>query len=68
MNNRIGAAHISARLDRFLVQSTLLLNKKVVTSKILPKITSDHKPILLQLDEEEDLGPIPFKFIPQWIE
>jgi hypothetical protein len=50
------------------VQSTLLLDKKVVTTKILPKITSDHKPILLQLDEEEDLGPIPFKFIPQWIE
>ena len=50
------------------MQSTLLLDKKVVTTKILPKITSDHKPILLQLDEEEDLGPIPFKFNHQWIE
>ena len=46
-NSRLGAAHISARLDRFLVQSSLLSGKKAISSSILPKITSDHKPILL---------------------
>jgi exonuclease III len=67
-NNRTGLDHISARLDRFLVQSTILLNNKIITTKILPKLTSDHKPIQLLLEEEEDLGPIPFRFSPQWIE
>ena len=67
-NNRTGVSHISAHLDRFLVQSSFLLDKKLVSSKILPKLTSNHKPILLQLDEEENLGPVPFCFSPQWIE
>lgn len=66
-NNRSGTEHISARLDRFLVQS-LLMNKKIITTKILPKLSSDHKPIQLCLEDEEDLGPIPFRFSPQWIE
>ena len=64
--NRIGEEHISARLDRFLVQSTLLLERRFISSTILPKLTSDHKPILLLLDEEEKLGRIPFRFSPLW--
>jgi ribonuclease HI/exonuclease III len=67
-NNRVGLEHISARLDRFLVQSSIMMDKKIITTKILPKLTSDHKPIQLLLEEEEDLGPIPFRFSPQWIE
>jgi exonuclease III len=63
-NNRVGADHISAHLDHFLVQSSLLLEKRIISSKILPKLTADHKPILLQLEEEENLGPIPFQYIP----
>ena len=50
------------------MQSTFLLDKNIVSSKILPKLTVDHKSILLQLDEEENLGTIPFHFSPQWIE
>ena len=65
-NNRLGTTHISARLDRFLVQSSLLSNKKVISSSILPKITFDHNTILLHIEDEEDLGPIPFRFIPLW--
>ena len=65
-NNRLGEANISARLDRFLVQSSLLADKTVISSSILPKITSDHKLILLQIENEEDLGPIPFRFSPLW--
>lgn len=65
---RTRAAHILARLNRFLVQSTLLMDKRIVSMRILQKLTSDHKPILLQMDEEENLGPIPFCFNPLWIE
>eukprot|EP00253_Pinus_taeda_P018178 PITA_18178 len=67
-NNRVGLENISARLDRFLVQSAPLMNKKIITTKILSKLTSDHKPIQLLLEDEEDLGPIPFRFSPLWIE
>lgn len=65
-NNRVGAEHISARLDHFLAQISLLLGKRLISSKMLPKLASDHKPILLQLEEEENLGPIPFRFNPLW--
>jgi len=67
-NNRTGTEHISARLDQFLVQGTLIMDKKIIKTKILPKLTSDHKPIQLLLEEEEDLGPLPFHFSPLWIE
>ena len=40
----------------------------MIFSKTLPKLTSNNKPILLQLEEEENLGPIPFQFSPLWIE
>ena len=63
-NNRTGEEHISARLDRFLVQNTLLMERKLISTTILPKLTSDHKPILLTLEDEENLGPIPFRFSP----
>jgi len=46
-NNRVGEHHISARLDRFLTSSSIMMDKRIVFSKILPKLTSDHKPILL---------------------
>eukprot|EP00253_Pinus_taeda_P017122 PITA_17122 len=65
-NNRTGENHISARLDRFLMRSSLMMDNRIVFTKILPKLTSDHKPILLCLKEEEDLGPLPFRFNPLW--
>ena len=49
-----------------MMQSSLLLDKKIISSSIFPKITSDHKPILLQIEDEEDLGTIPFWFRPLW--
>ena len=63
-NNRIGSANISARLDRFLLQSSFLTENKIISSNIFPKLSSDHKPILLQFIDDEDLGPIPFMFSP----
>ena len=63
MNNRVGIA----RLDHFISQS-MLLDDFVLTSTIFPKVTSDHHPIGLCLEKEENLGPIPFRFSPIWIE
>ena len=40
----------------------------LISSKIPPKLTSDHHPIYLLFEEEEDFGPIPFRFTPLWIE
>ena len=67
-NHRVGAASISARLDWFLVHSTLMDDKKIIASKILPKLLSDHHPISVLFEKEEELSPIPFRFIPCWIE
>ena len=66
-NNRTGENHISARLDRFLINSSLMMDGRIIFTKILPKLTSDHKPILICLKKEEDLGPLPFRFSPLWV-
>jgi hypothetical protein len=67
INNRVGSDHISVLLDRFLTQSLFLQERRLISSKILPKLTSYHKPILLNFEEEENLGPIPLCFNPLWI-
>ena len=65
-NKRLGPGHIATRLDRFLVQDTFLLLGLILTSKILPFGGSDHKPILLEMVNDKNLGPIPFRFNPMW--
>ena len=65
-NKRIGPGHIAARLDRFLVEDSFLLLGLNLSSKILPFGGSDHKPILLELVPDLNLGPIPFRFKPLW--
>jgi len=39
---------------------------KIINSSILPNLASDHKPILLSIEDEENLGPIPFRLNPLW--
>ena len=67
-NNIVGDTNITACLDMFLVQSSLMEGKFIISTKILPKLTSDHHPISLMFEEEENLGPIPLCFSPLWIE
>lgn len=67
-NKRLGPGHIAARLDRFLVHSNFLTLGLHGSSKILPNCVSDHKPILLDLSVDENLGPIPFRFSPLWVQ
>ena len=66
-NKRVGLGHVAAWLDRFLVHSSFLSLGLLASSKVLPHCTSDHKPILLELALDQDLGPIPFRFSPLWI-
>ena len=61
------ATSILDHLDRFLVQSSLLVGNSLISSKILHKLTSDHHPIALIIEEEENIGPIPLRFSPRWI-
>ena len=42
------------------------MGKIIISSSILPNLTSYHKPIMLQIEDEEDIGPIPFWFSPLW--
>ena len=65
-NRRIGLGHIATRLDRFLVQDTFLLLGLNMTSKILPFGGLDHNPILLEIVNDKNLGPVPFRFNPMW--
>ena len=65
-NKRIGPRHIASRLDRFLVQDTFLLLGMNLSSKILPFGGSDHRPILLEMLNDKNLGPIPFISNPMW--
>ena len=68
LNKRLGLGHIAAHLYRFLIQSSFLTFGLLASSKILPNYVSDHKPILLELSLDKNLGPIPFRFNPLWIQ
>ena len=50
------------------MQISLLDENYLISSKFLPKISSDHHPISLLVEEEEDFGKISFRFNPLWIE
>ena len=61
---RMGSGHSATRMDRFLVQDSFLLLGLNPSSKILAFGGSDHKPITLEMKKDQNLGPIPFWFIP----
>ena len=63
---RLGPSHIDARLDKFLVHDNFLLLGLNPSSNIFPFGGSDHKPILLELKKDYNLGPIAFPFNPLW--
>jgi endonuclease/exonuclease/phosphatase family metal-dependent hydrolase len=63
-NRRVGPRHISTRLDHFFIGSALLTDPSALSSQILPWTCSNHKPISLAFLNENNLGPIPFRFNP----
>ena len=51
-NQRVGATSIFSRLDWFLVHNSLLDGNLIISSKILPKLSSNHHPIALLFEKE----------------
>ncbi|XP_028116645.1 uncharacterized protein LOC114314370 [Camellia sinensis] len=62
-NNQEGARW--SRIDRFLLDPEWLENFNIKLWG-LPKIVSDHCPILL-MEDERDWGPKPFRFLNAWL-
>jgi hypothetical protein len=63
-----GVGHIATRLDHFLIQISLLLIPSNISTQIIPQGILYHFPIALSFDKVENLGPIPFKFNPLWMD
>ena len=63
-NRRIGPGHIAARLEKFLVQQSIVVLGFISDSSILPFSMLDHKSIMLDLTKENNMGPIPSRFSP----
>lgn len=56
-----------SRIDRFFLLANLLLNLDGVVQRTLPRPTSDHYPICLEV-ERIKWGPIPFRLENRWLE
>ncbi|PWA74986.1 Endonuclease/exonuclease/phosphatase [Artemisia annua] len=54
-----------AKLDRFLVSNRLTECLYQMVGMVLPRLWSDHCPIVLK-HEARDYGPIPFKLFNSW--
>eukprot|EP00253_Pinus_taeda_P008137 PITA_08137 len=65
-NRRMGPGNIMERLDRILVNISLLSSFAACHTKILSSTASDHFPILLTMESHLQLGPIPFRYNPLW--
>ncbi|KAG9443780.1 hypothetical protein H6P81_015120 [Aristolochia fimbriata] len=57
---------ILAKLDRFLVTKGWLDLHKNVSGRVLPRLTSDHNPIMLET-EPDSWGALPFRFEDGWL-
>lgn len=66
-NGRLGSAHISKRLDRFLIAESLLLPSYSSRSWNILPFFSDHSSICLQIGEGRGAKGYPFKFNAQWL-
>jgi hypothetical protein len=67
-NRRVGPGHIVARLDHFIISSSFFSRDDIISSSIIPWASSDHRSISLSFVKEENMGPIPFRFNPLWME
>ncbi|KAJ9562374.1 hypothetical protein OSB04_007534, partial [Centaurea solstitialis] len=54
-----------SKLDRFLVNQNSLTTWPLMNEIALPRVFSDHCPIML--GTKEDFGPIPFKLFNSWL-
>jgi hypothetical protein len=66
-NGRAGTTGISKRLDRFLLEESLIGNHSKIRSWIINSTILDHNLICLQLESSTLKFPPPFKFNTSWI-
>jgi hypothetical protein len=66
-NGRAGSAGIEKRLDRFLLDDSLLSSSSKIRSWVINSTISNHNLIFLQLDSFSQKSPPPFKFNTTWI-
>lgn len=65
--NRKGLSYVTARLDRVLVNSLWLASFPNPTTHHLPRLSSDHNPILLNHTKPTPASHAPFKFENKWL-
>eukprot|EP00253_Pinus_taeda_P036257 PITA_36257 len=65
-NRKMGTGNIMERLDKILINVSLLSDFSVGYVGILTCSTSDHFPITLTLENHGPLGPIPFRYSSLW--
>ncbi|KAK6143242.1 hypothetical protein DH2020_023590 [Rehmannia glutinosa] len=58
---------IQAKLDRALATSQFFSVWQVVNGSVLPRIGSDHHPILVLCSSCVSRGPVPFRFQRMWV-
>ncbi|KAL8507347.1 hypothetical protein ACS0TY_018043 [Phlomoides rotata] len=66
VTRRSNHGYMAARLDRVLVNDGFLDLWHSATATVLPRISSDHHPILLTLQETADHSIRPFRFQNMW--
>jgi len=66
-NRRSGHQHVACCLDRFLVTETLLEGDPALEANIMPKLGSEHWPIVFSLDPGNIPRPKPFHFETFWL-
>ncbi|XP_028804491.1 uncharacterized protein LOC114759480 [Neltuma alba] len=54
------------RLDRALCNNHWITSKPNTLVMHLPRIQSDHRPILIKANGEKQIGPAPFRFLASW--
>jgi len=65
-NKRAGIHNIKERLDRILIHERIVSGFSSVKSKIVHATASDHKLVVLTLDNGRNLEPLPFKNNKAW--
>jgi len=58
---------VACRLDHFLVTEVLLESDQAMEANIIPKLGSDHWPIVFCLDPGIPTRPKPFRFEKFWL-
>lgn len=67
-NHRSGDNHIAARLGKFLLHNSWIMEGLECLSAIKAQGDFDHQPIMLQLEKPKNLGLVPFSFNFAWIQ